>query len=165
MRVGIGFDVHAFSVGRPLVIGGVKIPFERGLTGHSDADVLIHAVADALLGAAGQRDIGHHFPDNDLTLAGISSLVILQQVRERICAAGYSIGNIDSVVIAQKPKLSPYIEKMRLAIATTLSIKPEQVMIKATTTEKLGFIGRGEGIASQAVCILNSYSGVKHQGH
>ena len=166
MRVGIGFDVHAFTAGRPLVIGGVEIPFELGLAGHSDADVLLHAVADAVLGAAGERDIGYHFPDTDPALAGVSSLVILQRVGEIIHDAGYNVGNIDSVVIAQKPKLSPYIEDMRSAIAIALDIKVEQVMIKATTTEKLGFTGRGEAIAAQAVCILNPrILEAKHQGH
>ncbi|NLG87288.1 MAG: 2-C-methyl-D-erythritol 2,4-cyclodiphosphate synthase [Firmicutes bacterium] len=154
MRVGIGFDVHAFAAGRPLVIGGVEIPFELGLAGHSDADVLLHAVADAILGAAGERDIGCHFPDTDPALAGISSLRILQRVGEIVFTAGYSIGNIDSVVIAQRPKLSPYIEAMRATVAGALNITTDQVMIKATTTEKLGFTGRGEGIAAQAVCLL-----------
>lgn len=156
MRIGLGFDVHAFISGRPLVLGGIKIPFELGLAGHSDADVLLHAVSDALLGAAGEYDIGHHFPDTDPTWEGVSSLTILRRVSHIVRAAGYKIVNIDSVVIAQRPKLSPYVENMRSAIATALNITTEQVMIKATTTERLGFTGREEGIAAQAVCLLKS---------
>ncbi|HHV07411.1 MAG TPA: 2-C-methyl-D-erythritol 2,4-cyclodiphosphate synthase [Firmicutes bacterium] len=155
MRIGIGFDVHAFTVGRPLVLGGVKIPYKLGLAGHSDADVLLHAVADALLGAAAEHDLGYHFPDTDSTWAGISSGKILERVGEIIGQRGYRIVNVDSVVIAQRPKLSPYIEEMRLAIASALNVTAAQVSVKATTTEKLGFTGRGEGIAAKAICLLD----------
>lgn len=158
MRIGFGFDVHAFTSGRPLVIGGTEIPFELGLAGYSDADVLLHAVSDALLGAASEHDIGHHFPDSDPLWAGVSSLTILRRVNEIVRDRGYEIVNIDSVVVAQRPKLSPYIDKMRAVMATALDITVDQVMVKATTTEKLGFTGRGEGIAAQAVCLLTDIS-------
>jgi len=156
MRIGLGFDVHAFVPDRPLLLGGVRIPFELGLAGHSDADVLLHAIADALLGAAGKYDIGHYFPDTGPTWAGVSSLTILRRVGELIRADGYIVANIDCVVIAQRPRLSPYIDRMRTAIAAVLDLAVEQVAIKATTTEKLGFTGRGEGIAAQAVCLLHN---------
>ncbi|MDK2784477.1 MAG: 2-C-methyl-D-erythritol 4-phosphate cytidylyltransferase [Bacillota bacterium] len=158
MRVGTGFDVHAFKPGRRLVLGGVEIPYPRGLGGHSDADVLLHAIADALLGAAGERDIGHHFPDQDPAWAGVSSLIILEKTAAIIRRHGFSIANIDSLVIAQEPKIAPYVEKMRANIAQALQIPLERVAVKATSTERLGFTGRGEGIAAQAVCLLQGVS-------
>ncbi|NMA55609.1 MAG: 2-C-methyl-D-erythritol 2,4-cyclodiphosphate synthase [Firmicutes bacterium] len=154
MKIGIGFDAHAFTPGRPLLLGGVEIPFELGLAGHSDADVLLHAIADALLGAAGKRDLGCYFPDTDPKWAGASSINILAQVGQMVKGGGYRIINIDSVLIAQRPRLSPYIDRMRAAIATALAVKPEQITVKATSTEKLGFTGREEGIAAQAICLL-----------
>lgn len=150
-RFGIGYDVHAFAEGRPLVLGGVEIPHSRGLEGHSDADVLCHAIADALLGAAGERDIGHHFPNTDASLRGISSLEILRRVREILSARWANIGNVDATLIAQEPKIGPYVEAMRLQIAEALRLDPDRIAIKATTNEGLGFIGRGEGIAAMAV--------------
>ncbi|MBO8136910.1 MAG: 2-C-methyl-D-erythritol 2,4-cyclodiphosphate synthase [Desulfotomaculum sp.] len=154
MRVGIGFDVHRLEPGRPLIVGGVDIPYSRGLMGHSDADVLVHAVMDALLGAAGKGDIGRHFPDDDETYKGISSLELLRQVREIIAAAGYRVNNIDAVIIAQAPRMSPHIRKMEENIARVLEIEVEKVNVKATTTEKLGFTGEGKGIAAQAVVLI-----------
>lgn len=151
----MGFDVHAFVSGRPLVLGGVKIPFEQGLAGHSDADVLLHAMADALLGAAGKRDLGSYFADTDPGWAGVSSLTILRLVNEIVAESGYKIINIDSVIMAQRPRLSPYIKEMREIIAETLALSVGKIAIKATTTETLGFVGRGEGIAAQAVCLLH----------
>ncbi len=155
MRIGIGYDVHAFAKERPLVIGGVSIPHNRGLLGHSDADVLTHAVMDALLGAAGLGDIGRHFPDTDERYRGADSMALLQQVKEKLQAAGFCIGNLDSIVIAQSPKLAEYLPQMEARIAQVLDIPVSAVNIKATTTEHLGFEGREEGIAAQAVCILN----------
>ncbi|MDI3522779.1 MAG: 2-C-methyl-D-erythritol 2,4-cyclodiphosphate synthase [Bacillota bacterium] len=154
MRIGTGFDVHAFKPGRRLVLGGVEIPHPCGLEGHSDADVLLHAVADALLGAAAERDIGYHFPDTDPAWAGVSSLILLAETREILARRGFSIVNIDSTVIAQEPKLAPYVEKMRANIAQALKIPLERVAVKATSTEHLGFTGRSEGIAAQAACLL-----------
>jgi 2-C-methyl-D-erythritol 2,4-cyclodiphosphate synthase len=156
MRVGQGFDVHAFCEGRPLMLGGVEIPFELGLAGHSDADVLIHAICDALLGAAGLGDIGHHFPDNDPRFAGIDSTKLLSAVMEEIGSRGWRIGNVDATVIAQRPKLAPYIGAMRQRLAEVAGIDAGEMNIKATTTERLGFTGRGEGIAAQAVVLLIS---------
>lgn len=156
MRIGQGFDVHAFSEGRPLIIGGVTIPFEKGLAGHSDADVLLHAISDALLGAIGEGDIGKHFPDTDEAFKGADSKVLLQQVLYLVNEKGLAVENLDSVIIAEQPKMSPHIEAMRQEIAEILEIEPEQVNVKATTTEKLGFTGRGEGIAAQAICLLKS---------
>lgn len=153
-RVGFGYDVHQFVMGRPLMLGGVSVPYERGLDGHSDADVLLHAIADALLGAAGMGDIGRHFPDNDPRYKGISSLVLLQEVRGKLADAGFSTHNVDAVVAAQEPKLAPHIEEMNRTIAAALLIDPSQVNIKATTTERLGFVGRKEGIAAQAVVLI-----------
>lgn len=153
-RIGHGYDVHRLVAGRKLIIGGVCIPHETGLDGHSDADVLLHAVCDALLGAAALRDIGYHFPDNDDTFKGISSLKLLAKVNELIKSKGFSVGNIDATVIAQKPKLAPYIAEMVKNIAETLGIEPEQVNIKATTEEGLGFTGNKEGIAAHAVALL-----------
>jgi 2-C-methyl-D-erythritol 2,4-cyclodiphosphate synthase len=154
MRVGTGFDVHALEPGRKLILGGVEIPFEKGLSGHSDADVLIHAIMDALLGASGCGDIGRHFPDSEPKYKGISSLVLLGKVAEIAASKGYEVGNIDATVIAEKPKLAPYVEEMIKATANALGVKEDQLNIKATTTEKLGFTGREEGIAAQAVCAL-----------
>lgn len=154
MRVGIGYDVHALVVGRPLILGGVEVPYHMGLRGHSDADVLVHAIMDALLGAAGGGDIGKHFPDNDTKYCGISSLLLLQQVGAYLKCGSWKLGNVDAVVIAQSPKLAPYIEQMRVNIARQMGVRPELISVKATTTEGLGFAGRGEGIAAQAiVCI------------
>ena len=154
MRIGIGYDVHALATGRPLILGGVEIPFEQGLLGHSDADVLVHAVMDALLGAAALGDIGQHFPDTDPKYSGADSLELLRQVITMICNAGYRVGNIDAIVIAQAPKLAGYISQMTNNIAKIANVGLSQVNIKATTTEHLGFTGRKEGIAAQAVCLL-----------
>lgn len=154
MRVGLGYDVHRLALGRDLIIGGEKIPWEKGLLGHSDADVLIHAVMDALLGAAALGDIGQHFPDTDPAYKGISSLRLLDHVAGLLREKGFTTGNIDAVIIAQKPKMAPYIPGMRRNIAAVLGISEDRVNIKATTEEKLGFTGREEGIASQAVCLL-----------
>ena len=155
MRVGLGYDVHRLESGRDLIIGGVKIEYEKGLLGHSDADVLTHAIMDALLGAACLGDIGLHFPDTAEEFKDISSIVLLERVRELIKDAGYEIGNIDATIIAQAPKMRPYIDDMRKNIADALKIDINQVNIKATTEEHLGFTGRGEGILSEAICLLN----------
>ena len=154
MRIGNGFDVHAFKEGRKLILGGVEIPHTKGLLGHSDADVLVHAVMDALLGAAALGDIGQHFPDTSDDFKDISSLVLLGKVAKLIGANGYEIENIDSIVVAQKPKIAKFIPDMRKNIADSLGIDIEKVNVKATTTEKLGFEGREEGISSYAVCLL-----------
>lgn len=154
MRIGTGYDVHALAEGLPLWLGGVAVPHTHGLVGHSDADVLLHAICDALLGAAALGDIGKHFPDTDPQYKGISSLKLLAHVGNLLKEHGYSIGNIDSTLVAQKPKLAPYIEQMRKNIADTLGIAVEQVSVKATTTEHLGFEGRMEGISAQAVALL-----------
>ncbi|PCI44195.1 MAG: 2-C-methyl-D-erythritol 2,4-cyclodiphosphate synthase [Proteobacteria bacterium] len=154
MRIGQGFDVHAFAENRKLVLGGVEIAYELGLVGHSDADVLIHAICDALLGAAGLGDIGHHFPDNDPKYAGIDSTKLLSEVMVGLAEKGLKVGNLDATVIAQKPKLATYIPAMRECLAGLLGIEVSLCNIKATTTEKLGFTGRGEGIAAQAVVLL-----------
>jgi 2-C-methyl-D-erythritol 4-phosphate cytidylyltransferase/2-C-methyl-D-erythritol 2,4-cyclodiphosphate synthase len=153
-RVGFGYDVHQFVAGRPLMLGGVSVPYEKGLEGHSDADVLLHAISDALLGAAGLGDIGRHFPDNDPKYKGISSLALLQEVKFKVVTAGFTTHNVDAVVAAQEPRLAPYINEMNQVIAGALSIDPSQVNIKATTTERLGFVGRKEGIAAQAVVLI-----------
>jgi len=153
-RVGIGYDVHRLEEGYSLIIGGVKIPFEKGLKGHSDADVLVHAICDAILGALALGDIGEHFPDSDEKYKRISSLVLLSEVNEKIKSSGYRVENVDSIVVAQKPKLSPYKFQMRKNIAEVLEIPVDRVSVKATTTEKLGFEGRGEGISAQAVVLL-----------
>ncbi len=153
-RVGTGFDVHRLVEGRKLILGGVEIPYEKGLDGHSDADVLIHALMDAMLGAAAMGDIGRHFPDTDDEYKGISSMKLLEKVNNILAENMYSIGNADITVIAQKPKLSPYTEKMRENIADVLDVGKDLINIKATTTEKLGFTGRGEGIAAEAVCSI-----------
>lgn len=154
MRIGNGFDVHRLVEGRPLIIGGVTIPNEKGLLGHSDADVLLHALTDALLGAIGEGDIGRHFPDTDERFRGANSVDLLRKVWQMVKEKGYSLGNADCTVIAQKPKLAPYIEEMRGVIAKELEADLPQVNVKATTTEQLGFAGRGEGIAAQAVVLL-----------
>jgi len=154
MRVGQGFDVHAFADDRRLVIGGIEIPYARGLAGHSDADVLIHAICDALLGAAGMGDIGRHFPDTDAQYAGADSCDLLVSVVQKLRAAHWNIGNIDATVIAQKPKLAPYIPAIEVRLAEVMGVPGEVVNIKATTTERLGFTGREEGIAAQAVVLL-----------
>jgi len=153
-RTGIGFDVHQLVEGRKCIIGGVEIPHEKGLLGHSDADVLVHAICDALLGAAGLGDIGTFFPDDDPAFKGIDSLLLLAQVRKEIEARGFKIVNVDSVVMAERPKLKPHRETMKQRIATVLGVSADLVGVKATTTEKLGFTGRQEGIAAQAVASL-----------
>lgn len=154
MRIGMGYDVHRLTEGRALILGGVKIPYEKGLLGHSDADVLIHAVMDALLGAAALGDIGMHFPDTDPKYKGISSISLLEHVAYLLEEQQYIIENIDATIIAQRPKMRPHIEDMRKNIADALRISIEQVNIKATTEEGLGFTGTGEGISSQAICLL-----------
>ena len=154
MRIGHGYDVHRFVKDRDLILGGVKIPFEMGLLGHSDADVLVHAVMDALLGAAGLRDIGYHFPDNDPQYKGADSVKLLGRVSEKLTAAGYRVSNVDATVLAQNPKLKPYIPQMAENIAQALHIDVSRVNVKATTEEGLGFTGAMEGIASHAVCLL-----------
>ena len=154
IRVGQGFDVHRWSAGRPLVLGGVTIPYGQGLLGHSDADVLLHAIMDALLGAAGMGDIGQHFPDTDANYQGIDSRKLLKTVHESLTRQRWSVVNVDSTVICQKPKLAPHMPAMKLEISRILEINPDQVNIKATTTEGLGFTGRGEGVAAQAVVLL-----------
>ena len=155
MRIGHGYDVHRLVEGRPLILGGVDIPYEKGLLGHSDADVLLHAVSDALLGAAGLRDIGYHFPDTDPTYKGADSLELLRVVGEKVAAKGYRVSNIDVTMIAQAPKLKPYILAMRDNIARVLGLDPDRVNVKATTEEHLGFTGRKEGLSCHAVCLLD----------
>ncbi len=156
MRIGTGYDVHRLVENRALVMGGVQIPWEKGLLGHSDADVLLHAVMDALLGAAALGDIGKHFPDNDPAYKGISSLTLLEKVGELLVEKGLFIENIDATIIAQAPKMRPYIDAMRENIARVLGVDAEHVNVKATTEEGLGFTGSGQGIAAQAVCLLAS---------
>ena len=156
MRVGMGYDVHRLTEGRDLIIGGVKIPYEKGLLGHSDADVLLHAISDALLGAAALGDIGKHFPDTDPAYKGISSMILLEKVGDLIAEKSFLIENGDATIIAQAPKMRPYIDEMRENIAKALKIDVSQVNVKATTEEGLGFTGTGEGISSQAVCLLTS---------
>lgn len=153
-RVGQGFDVHAFAENRKLIIGGVDIPHEKGLLGHSDADVLLHAICDALLGAAGLGDIGRHFPDTDMQYKDADSRTLLRDVAARIQSLGWRVGNVDATIIAQAPKMAPHILTMEENVAVDLGVTADRVNVKATTTEKLGFIGRGEGIAAQAVCLL-----------
>lgn len=154
LRIGHGYDVHRLATGRELILGGVSVPFEKGLDGHSDADVLLHAIMDALLGAAALGDIGKLFPDTDEAYRGASSLALLCEVGKRLAAAGFGVVNIDATVLAQRPKLAPYIERMRGNIARTLEIDASQVSVKATTEEGLGFTGRGEGMAAHAVAML-----------
>ena len=154
MRIGHGYDVHRLVEGRDLILGGVKIPYEKGLLGHSDADVLLHAVSDALLGAAGLGDIGRHFPDTDPKYKGADSLELLRQVYRKISEKGYRVGNIDVTMIAQRPKLKDYIPQMQANIAAAVGTAPDRVNVKATTEEKLGFTGTGEGMSCHAVCLL-----------
>lgn len=154
LRIGHGFDVHAFAEGRRLIIGGVDIPYDRGLLGHSDADVLIHAVCDALLGAAGLGDIGKHFPDSDPRYKGIDSRKLLRHVVGLLDEQGWNVGNVDATIIAQAPKMAPHIPTMRANLAEDLGISAASMNVKATTTEKLGFTGRQEGIAAEAVCLI-----------
>lgn len=154
MRIGTGYDVHRLTEGRDLILGGVSIPYEKGLLGHSDADVLLHAVMDALLGAAALGDIGGHFPDSDEAYRGISSLVLLEKVGELLSEAGYRVGNVDSTIIAQRPKLAPYLPQMREKMAQALGVPVSCISVKATTEEGLGFTGAGEGIAAQAVALI-----------
>lgn len=154
MRIGHGYDVHRLVEGRDLILGGVKIDYEKGLLGHSDADVLLHAVSDALLGAAGLGDIGRHFPDTDPKYEGADSLGLLREVHRKISEKGFRVGNIDVTMIAQKPKLKDYIPQMQKNIAAAVNVAPDRVNVKATTEEKLGFTGTGEGMACHAVCLL-----------
>ena len=154
MRIGHGYDVHKLVEGRDLILGGVKIDYEKGLLGHSDADVLLHAVSDALLGAAGLGDIGRHFPDTDPQYKGADSLVLLREVYRKISEKGFRVGNIDVTMIAQKPKLKDFIPQMQENIAAAVGVTPDRVNVKATTEEKLGFTGSGEGMACHAVCLL-----------
>ena len=154
MRIGMGYDVHKLVEGRKLIMGGVDIPYEKGLLGHSDADVLLHAIMDALLGAAALGDIGKHFPDTDEMFKGISSILLLKEVGKLIKENGCEIGNIDSTIIAQKPKMAPHIPTMVKNIAEALEISIDQVNVKATTEEGLGFTGRGEGISANSICLL-----------
>lgn len=156
MKIGIGYDVHALTENRKLVIGGVTIPYERGLMGHSDADVLIHSLIDSLLGAMGKGDIGVLFPDTDNDYKDVDSRLLLRKVYEIMCENNFSLGNIDAVIIAQKPKMSPYIEEMKKNISEDLKTNIANINIKATTTENLGFEGRGEGIGAQCVCLLET---------
>lgn len=155
IRIGHGFDVHAFAEDRRLIIGGVDIPHDRGLLGHSDADVLLHAISDALLGAAALGDIGKHFPDTDARFKGIDSRKLLRHVAELLDARGWRVGNVDATIIAQAPKMAPHIATMREHIAVDLGIDADAVNVKATTTERLGFTGRQEGIAAEAVCLVH----------
>ncbi|MBE5961712.1 MAG: 2-C-methyl-D-erythritol 2,4-cyclodiphosphate synthase [Lachnospiraceae bacterium] len=156
MRVGMGYDVHKLVENRDLILGGVKVPYEKGLLGHSDADVLLHAIMDALLGAAGLGDIGRHFPDTDEAYKGASSIALLKHVKTLLDEKCYIIGNIDATVIAQRPKLAPFIPEMVTNIAKALELEENQVNVKATTEEGLGFTGMGEGISSQAICMLTT---------
>ena len=157
IRIGHGYDVHKLVEQRKLIIGGVDIPHETGLLGHSDADVLSHAIADSLLGAAGKKDIGFHFPDTNPTYSGISSLLLLEKVMQILAEDGYRIGNIDCTIIAQAPKLAPYIEEMKNNIANALNMSINDINIKATTEEKLGFTGRKEGISAHAVSLIEKF--------
>ena len=153
-RTGFGFDVHAFAENRKLIIGGVEIPYEKGLLGHSDADVLLHAISDALLGALALGDIGQHFPDTDESYKDADSMDLLKKVYEMVLQNGYSLGNIDAVVAMQKPKILPYVMKMRENIASLFKVELNMISIKATTTEKLGFVGRGEGVSAFATVLI-----------
>lgn len=155
MRIGLGYDVHKLTENRDLILGGVKIPYELGLLGHSDADVLLHAIMDAMLGAAALGDIGKHFPDTDEKWRGADSLELLKAVASLLSENGYSVINVDATVIAQRPKLAAYISDMRKNIAKALSLPVDFISVKATTTEKLGFCGRGEGIAAEAICLIS----------
>ena len=157
MRIGMGYDVHKLVKDRELILGGVNIPYEKGLLGHSDADVLVHAIMDAILGALGKGDIGKHFPDTDTKYESISSLILLGKVKDILEKEGYEIVNIDSTIIAQRPKMASYIDKMRINISNVLGIEVDNINIKATTEEGLGFTGTGLGISSQAICLINKY--------
>jgi 2-C-methyl-D-erythritol 2,4-cyclodiphosphate synthase len=163
MRVGFGYDAHRFTPGRPLILGGVEIPYHQGLAGHSDADVLAHAVGEALLGAAGLGDLGRHFPDTDPAYRGISSLVLVGRIRELAAAAGYEPVNVDATVVAEKPKLAPFIPEMQRRLAAALGLPAHLVNVKATTTEGMGFAGRQEGIAAYAVALVRPLS-LKEEG-
>jgi len=154
MRIGQGYDVHALVTGRKLVIGGVEIPYEKGLAGHSDADVLLHAICDALLGAAALGDVGSHYPDSDPQYSEVDSRVLLRATAKKVVAAGFRIVNVDATIVAQAPRMAPHVARMTGNIAADLGIKPAAVSVKATTTEKLGYIGRGEGIADQAIALI-----------
>lgn len=154
IRIGIGYDVHRLVEGYPCILGGVEIPSEKGLEGYSDADVLLHAICDALLGAAGEGDLGRHFPEGDPKWKGISSLRLLEEVASILLQKNYHAVNVDAVVVAEKPRIAPFVDPMKANIGRRLSIDPVDVSIKATTNEKIGFIGRGEGIAAQAVCLI-----------
>ncbi|EAF5659258.1 2-C-methyl-D-erythritol 2,4-cyclodiphosphate synthase [Listeria innocua] len=154
IRIGQGYDVHKLDYDRELIIGGIKIPYEKGLLGHSDADVLLHAVTDAIIGAIGALDIGHFFPDTDMAYKDADSAELLAEIWRQVEAEGFKLGNLDATIIAEKPKMAPYVELMKLRIAELLHAEPSQVNVKATTTEKLGFTGREEGIASLAVVLL-----------
>ncbi len=154
IRIGHGYDVHRLTEGRDLIIGGVNIPYEKGLLGHSDADVLVHAILDAVLGALGEGDIGKHFPDTDDAFKGINSMLLAEKVAFILADNGYTLSNIDATVVAQRPKLSPYIDEMRGNIAKVFGVTADRVNIKATTEEKLGFTGSGEGISAHAVCLI-----------
>ncbi len=154
MRIGTGYDVHKLAEGRKLIIGGVEIPYEKGLLGHSDADVLVHAVMDALLGAAALGDIGKHFPDSDPKYKGADSLMLMREVRRILSENGFEVGNVDATIIAQAPRMSPHIDTMRRNIADALGLDVSKVSVKATTEERLGFTGRGEGISAQAVALI-----------
>lgn len=154
MRIGQSTDIHQLTEGRKLILGGVEIPYEKGLLGHSDADALVHAVAEAVLGALALGDLGHHFPDTDPRWEGVSSLVILEEVGRMMAEKGYRIGNVDSLVLIEKPKMAPHIEEMRRNIAAALHTETDRVSVKATRGEKMGFVGRGEGVLAQAVVLL-----------
>jgi len=154
IRVGYGYDVHRYVEGRKLILGGVTVPAERGLLGHSDADVLLHAIADALLGAAAMRDIGYHFPDTDPSYAGADSVMLLREVYRLLLERGYRVGNIDATIVAEAPKLSPFVPRMQERIAETLDLSVGEVSIKATTNERMGFVGREEGMAAHAVVLI-----------
>ncbi len=153
MRIGFGYDVHPLISGRPLVLGGVTIPYERGLEGHSDADVVVHALCDAMLGALALGDLGQHFPSTDERWRGVSSLHLLQHVTQLLAAQHYTLGNADITVVAQRPRLAPYVQHMVQTLATTVGVDPAQMSVKATTTDGLGFVGAGAGIAAYAVCL------------
>ena len=155
MRIGQGYDVHRLVEGRKLILGGVDVPYEFGLLGHSDADVLTHAIMDALLGAAGMGDIGRHFPDTDPRYSGADSLKLLEIVAGKLASEGWEIQNVDSTIVAQRPKLAAYLPQMQQNLASAIGIRPDQVNVKATTEEKLGFTGSGEGMAAQAIALLN----------
>jgi 2-C-methyl-D-erythritol 2,4-cyclodiphosphate synthase len=160
MRIGHGYDVHRLVAGRKLILGGVEIPHETGLLGHSDADVLLHAICDAILGAIGEGDIGKHFPDSDPAYKGVSSITLLQHVMGLAMGKGYKIGNVDATIVAQRPKLAPFIPQMAVHISAALATEADRVNIKATTTEELGFAGRAEGMAAYSVVLLEKSKGL-----